>query len=63
MTDGSGVNGSAAADPFITCWWICVLQLRKEKNWALADQVRNRLTELGVTLEDSKDGTTWHWTA
>jgi len=63
MTDGSGVNGSAAADPFISLLVDLRLQLRKEKNWALADQVRNRLTELGVTLEDSKDGTTWHWTA
>jgi len=63
MTDGSGVNGSAAADPFISLLVDLRLQLRKEKNWALADQVRNRLTVLGGTLEDSKDGTTWHWTA
>ncbi len=34
-------------------------QLRKEKNFALADRIRNRLTELGVTLEDRPDGTGW----
>jgi len=33
--------------------------LRKEKNFALADQIRNRLTELQVTLEDRPDGTLW----
>jgi cysteinyl-tRNA synthetase len=34
-------------------------QLRKEKNFALADEIRNRLSELGVTLEDRSDGTRW----
>jgi cysteinyl-tRNA synthetase len=34
-------------------------RLRKEKNFALADEVRNRLTALGVTLEDRPDGTRW----
>jgi len=34
-------------------------RLRKEKNFALADEIRKRLTELGVTLEDRPDGTRW----
>jgi cysteinyl-tRNA synthetase len=34
-------------------------RLRKEKNFALADEIRNRLTELGVTAEDRPDGTRW----
>ena len=34
-------------------------RLRKEKNFALADEVRNRLTGLGVVLEDRPDGTRW----
>jgi cysteinyl-tRNA synthetase len=33
--------------------------LRQAKQWALADRIRERLAELGVTLEDGKDGTTW----
>ncbi len=33
--------------------------LRKNKQFALADQVRNRLTELGVILEDGPEGTRW----
>ena len=34
-------------------------RLRKEKNFALADEVRKRLSDLGVTLEDRPDGTRW----
>jgi cysteinyl-tRNA synthetase len=32
---------------------------RETRNFAEADQIRNRLTELGVTLEDRADGTVW----
>ncbi len=31
---------------------------RADKNWELADWVRNELKSLGITLEDRKDGTT-----
>ncbi|WP_165227788.1 cysteine--tRNA ligase [Aquisphaera insulae] len=34
-------------------------RLRKEKNYALADEVRKRLTAIGVTLEDRPEGTRW----
>jgi cysteinyl-tRNA synthetase len=33
--------------------------LRAEKNWALADTIRNSLNELKITLEDRPDGTLW----
>ncbi len=33
--------------------------VRKAKNFALGDQIRKRLTELGVTLEDRPGGTGW----
>ena len=32
---------------------------REAKNWAIADTIRDRLTELEVTLEDRPEGTTW----
>lgn len=32
---------------------------RQEKNFALSDQIRNRLTELGVVVEDTKEGPKW----
>jgi cysteinyl-tRNA synthetase len=34
-------------------------RLRKEKNFALADEIRNRLAEMGVTIEDRPDGSRW----
>jgi cysteinyl-tRNA synthetase len=34
-------------------------EARKAKNFALGDQIRKRLTELGVTLEDRPGGTEW----
>ncbi|MHB1296856.1 MAG: cysteine--tRNA ligase [Anaerolineae bacterium] len=34
-------------------------ELRRAKQWALADQVRDQLTALGVELQDGPDGTTW----
>jgi len=33
--------------------------LRKQKNFAAADKIRNSLAELGVTLEDRPGGTEW----
>ncbi|MGM0470761.1 MAG: cysteine--tRNA ligase [Bacillota bacterium] len=34
-------------------------EAREEQNWALADQIRDELAELGVTLEDTPQGTEW----
>jgi len=34
-------------------------ELRDAKQWPLADLIRDRLGELGIILEDLKDGTVW----
>ena len=34
-------------------------QARKDKNWALADQLRDQLLESGIQIEDGAGGTTW----
>jgi cysteinyl-tRNA synthetase len=34
-------------------------EARKSKNFARADELRNQLTELGIILEDTKDGLRW----
>jgi cysteinyl-tRNA synthetase len=49
------------ATPFIQLLIDFRRDLRQQKLWALSDQVRAKLSELGVLLEDSKDGTTWRW--
>jgi cysteinyl-tRNA synthetase len=33
-------------------------EMRKQKNWAVADQIRDRLKEIGIVLEDRADGAT-----
>jgi cysteinyl-tRNA synthetase len=33
--------------------------LRKANQWQLADMVRQRLTGLGISLEDTPQGTVW----
>ena len=32
---------------------------REEKNWALADEIRDRLKDLGIELQDTADGVKW----
>jgi cysteinyl-tRNA synthetase len=54
-------SGGSQADAFIDLLIEIRRELRNQKLWALSDLVRNRLTELGVLLEDGKEGTTWRW--
>ncbi len=50
-----------AAGPFIDLLARVRQELRSAKQWELADQIRDRLAELGVVLEDGKDGSTWRF--
>lgn len=34
-------------------------QARKDKNFALADEVRNKLLDMGIVLEDTREGVKW----
>ena len=36
-------------------------EARKQKQWARSDELRDQLKGMGVSIEDSKDGTTWRW--
>jgi cysteinyl-tRNA synthetase len=49
------------ADGFIDLLIEIRKDLRANKMWQLSDKVRDSLAELGVILEDSKEGTSWHW--
>ncbi len=51
-------EGRAAA-PFVDLLVELRGKLRVAKQWALADEVRDRLKALGVTLEDRPEGTVW----
>jgi cysteinyl-tRNA synthetase len=52
---------SSQADAFISLLIDLRKELRAQKLWELSDKIRAELLELGVLLEDSKDGTDWRW--
>ncbi len=35
-------------------------QARKDKNWALADEIRDKIKAMGIVLEDTPQGVKWH---
>ena len=53
-------QGGKAVDGFVELLIEVRKDLRMNKMWQLSDKIRDRLAELGVVLEDSKDGTSWH---
>ncbi len=54
-------KSSGDTDKFINLLVEVRSEVRKQKLWALSDQIRDKLKTLGVTIEDSKDGTSWRW--
>jgi cysteinyl-tRNA synthetase len=48
-----------AVTPFIETLVEVRETLRREKRWTLADTIRDRLSDLGVALEDGPEGTEW----
>ncbi len=54
-------QGSGDADKFIDLLVEVRSEVRKQKLWATSDLIRNKLKELGVVIEDSKEGTKWKW--
>jgi cysteinyl-tRNA synthetase len=54
-------KGSGDADQMIDLLVEVRDEVRKQKLWALSDLIRDRLKALGVTIEDTKDGTGWRW--
>ncbi len=53
--------GSTGADAFIELLLDLRQQLREQKMYGLADSVRDELLKLGVVIEDTPQGSTWHW--
>ena len=55
------VGGGSDIGPFVELLIKVRKELRGAKQFDMADMVRNELSELGVTLEDSREGTTWRF--
>ena len=53
--------GGTDIAPFVELLVEMRKELRAAKQYALADTLRKRLTDLGVTLEDSAEGTRWKY--
>lgn len=56
-----GERATSSADAFINLLLNLRQELREARNYNLADRVRDDLAELGVVIEDTAQGSTWHW--
>ena len=56
-------DSGQSADVFIQMLVDLRFELKKQKNWPLADQIRKELGEQGITIEDSKEGSLWYRSA
>jgi len=56
-----GESKGTQADAFIDLLLELRQELRKQKNFALADTIRDQLTALGVVIEDTPQSSTWRW--
>ena len=54
-------QGSSDAEAEVNALIAERTEARAKKNWARSDEIRDQLKEMGVAIEDSKDGTTWRW--
>ncbi len=57
----AGSDGTGDVAPFVELLIETRAGLRKEKQFALADNLRDRLAELGIVLEDTPHGTEWRF--
>jgi len=55
--DSEGAGGGSSADAEVEALIEARRAARSEKNWAEADRIRDRLTEMGVVIEDTPQGT------
>ena len=56
---GDSAGAAAALDVLVTAELERRAQARAEKDWATADEVRERLTAAGIEVTDTADGATW----
>ncbi len=59
--DAKRDNASQGSGAFIQLLVDTRTELRQSKQYSLADQIRSRLLELGVELEDTAQGTDWRF--
>lgn len=61
LTLAEPVSGSAEAGPFIELLLDIRKRLRQEKQYGLADEIRDHLSSMGVVIEDKPEGASWYF--
>lgn len=56
-----GKQGDTSSEKLIELLMEVRREVRTQKLWGLSDLIRDRLTELNVIVEDTKDGSNWRW--
>ena len=59
LVDPETLTGTVLSDDEISMWLMRRELARKNKDFAYADKVRKKLAELGIEIQDAKDGATW----
>lgn len=59
LIDPESMTGSQLSEDEITMWLKRREAARKKKDFEYADRVRKKLAELGIEIQDAKDGATW----
>lgn len=59
LVNPDALSGVKLTDEDIALWLRRRDLARKKKNFEYADKVRNKLAELGIEIQDAKDGATW----
>ncbi len=54
-------RGAGGAEKFINLLLEIRSEARRQKLWAFSDLIRDKLMELGISIEDGKHGTAWRW--
>jgi cysteinyl-tRNA synthetase len=62
LTETTVSRADTSVEPFVQLLVETRQALRQAKQWALADKIRDDLATLGVTIEDSANGSRWLWT-
>jgi cysteinyl-tRNA synthetase len=57
-----GVSDESLVHGLVTELLTLRSEAREQRDFAMADRIRERLHKLGVEIEDSRDGTRWHLT-
>jgi cysteinyl-tRNA synthetase len=52
-------GGKDMITPLVTMLLDMRMQAKADKNWALSDQIRDKLTAIGIRVKDRKDGYDW----